>query len=98
MEDVNIAETGDKQTCPFCARTDVYRAYVDDGSMGDWCPHCQRSIPRIEKPEVIEESPDKKQCPFCGKRVVHQAYTEDGGIGDWCPLCKKSIPRIQKES
>jgi uncharacterized protein (DUF983 family) len=32
-----------KKQCPTCGRWDVYRAYVEDGGMGDWCPHCKKS-------------------------------------------------------
>lgn len=34
---------GQKQ-CPTCGKWDVYRAYVEDGRMGDWCPNCKQSI------------------------------------------------------
>jgi uncharacterized RDD family membrane protein YckC len=30
--------------CPTCGKWDVHRAYIEDGSMGDWCPHCKKSI------------------------------------------------------
>lgn len=33
-----------KTQCPVCARWDVHRAYVEDGSMGLWCPHCKKSV------------------------------------------------------
>lgn len=36
-------ETGLKQ-CPTCGKWDVIKAYVEDGGMGDWCPHCKKSI------------------------------------------------------
>ncbi len=36
-------EAGLKQ-CPVCGKWDVQRAYVEDGGMGDWCPHCKMSV------------------------------------------------------
>lgn len=43
---------GQKQ-CPFCKKWDVYKAYTEDGSFGDWCPHCKRSIATEKsKPEL----------------------------------------------
>jgi tetratricopeptide (TPR) repeat protein/uncharacterized RDD family membrane protein YckC len=93
-----VDDKSNEKPCPFCGKPGVYRAYREDGSRGDWCPNCQRSIPKMEPPEIIEESPDKKVCPFCGKQVVIEAYVEDGGMGDWCPLCKKSLPRIREKA
>jgi hypothetical protein len=43
----------DKKPCPFCGRTDVYRAYIEGGTMAYWCPHCQRLIPLTEGPISI---------------------------------------------
>jgi hypothetical protein len=37
-------EAGLKQ-CPTCGKWDVYRAVVEDGGQGDWCPNCKKSIP-----------------------------------------------------
>jgi hypothetical protein len=33
-----------KKQCPTCGKWDVYRAYLEDGGMGDWCPHCNKSL------------------------------------------------------
>jgi hypothetical protein len=48
-------EAGLKQ-CPTCGKWDVYRAVIEDGGQGDWCPNCKKSItmvksvsPKIEK-------------------------------------------------
>jgi hypothetical protein len=37
------------QKCPSCGKGDVYRAYIEDGSMGDWCPNCKRSLQSIQR-------------------------------------------------
>jgi len=37
--------------CPTCGKWDVYRAIVEDGGYGDWCPHCKKSIPLDEQPK-----------------------------------------------
>ena len=34
----------DSKQCPTCGNWDVYKAYTEDGSWGDWCPHCKKSI------------------------------------------------------
>jgi uncharacterized protein (DUF983 family) len=33
--------------CPKCNNGDTYKAYIEDGSFGDWCPHCNMSIKKI---------------------------------------------------
>jgi hypothetical protein len=30
--------------CPYCRSEDIVHAYIEDGSMGNWCPKCKRSI------------------------------------------------------
>ncbi len=42
-------EAGLKQ-CPTCGNLGVHKAYVEDGSWGDWCPHCKKSIPQHKEP------------------------------------------------
>ena len=44
-EEIKRREAGQKQ-CPTCGKWDVYRAFVEDGGQGDWCPHCNKSIPK----------------------------------------------------
>ncbi len=39
---------GEKQ-CRRCGSWEVYRAVIEDGSQGWWCPHCQMSQEKIEK-------------------------------------------------
>lgn len=34
--------------CPYCSKFDVHKAYIEDGSWGDWCPNCKKSIPKKE--------------------------------------------------
>lgn len=42
-------EAGLKQ-CPTCGNLGVHKAYVEDGSWGDWCPHCKKSIQQHKEP------------------------------------------------
>jgi len=42
-------EAGLKQ-CPFCGKWDAYRAIVEDGGYGDWCPHCKKSTEGRQHP------------------------------------------------
>lgn len=39
-----------KKQCPVCGNWDVIRAFVEDGGMGDWCPHCNKSLEKRTKP------------------------------------------------
>ncbi|MEW6658613.1 MAG: zinc ribbon domain-containing protein [Thermodesulfobacteriota bacterium] len=36
-------EAQGKKKCPTCGEWDVHKAYIEDGSWGDWCPHCKKS-------------------------------------------------------
>jgi hypothetical protein len=36
-----------KLQCPSCHKWDVHRAFIEDGGMGDWCPHCQISLQKL---------------------------------------------------
>ncbi|MDO9531264.1 MAG: hypothetical protein Q7O12_03930 [Deltaproteobacteria bacterium] len=46
-------EAGQKQ-CPTCGKWDVYRAVIEDGGQGDWCPHCKKSI-QMAKIEITDK-------------------------------------------
>jgi len=46
-------EAGLKQ-CSTCGKWDVYRAIVEDGGYGDWCPHCKKSIPPDKQPKEVK--------------------------------------------
>ena len=35
--------------CPTCNSKDVYKAYIEDGSYGDWCPRCKMSIQKMKE-------------------------------------------------
>lgn len=50
-------EAGLKQ-CPTCGNWDAYRAIVEDGGYGDWCPHCKKSIKEKEKVFEIQVRPE----------------------------------------
>lgn len=34
--------------CPTCASMDVYQTQIEDGSVGDWCPHCRKSLQKMQ--------------------------------------------------
>ncbi|MGA9754344.1 MAG: hypothetical protein WBV23_04295 [Desulfobaccales bacterium] len=34
--------------CPQCRGWEVHKAYIEDGSQGDWCPHCQKSLQKMQ--------------------------------------------------
>ena len=36
-----------KIQCPRCHRWDVHRAFIEDGGLGDWCPHCEISLQKL---------------------------------------------------
>jgi hypothetical protein len=33
--------------CVTCGNWDVYRAVIEDGGQGDWCPHCKQSLQKM---------------------------------------------------
>lgn len=36
------------EKCPICGSTDiVHGSYIEDGSFGDWCPHCKKSLQKM---------------------------------------------------
>jgi hypothetical protein len=37
-----------KIACPTCGCQEVTGAYIEDGSWGDWCPKCKKSINAME--------------------------------------------------
>jgi uncharacterized RDD family membrane protein YckC/predicted RNA-binding Zn-ribbon protein involved in translation (DUF1610 family) len=43
-EEIQTKKEAGKKQCPTCGEWDVIKAYVEDGGMGDWCPHCKKSI------------------------------------------------------
>jgi uncharacterized RDD family membrane protein YckC len=49
---VSKKQEGMKQ-CPFCKRWDVHKAYTEDGSWGDWCPNCKKSIPSEKTSPIV---------------------------------------------
>ena len=38
---------GPVTNCPKCGSTDITKSYIENGGMGDWCPHCQESIQKM---------------------------------------------------
>jgi hypothetical protein len=44
--------------CPTCGNWDIYRAVIEDGGQGDWCPHCKKSITKSrsgEEPKQVQD-------------------------------------------
>jgi uncharacterized protein (DUF983 family) len=38
------------QQCPECGELDIrYGTFIEDGSIGDWCPNCNKSLQKMEK-------------------------------------------------
>ncbi len=33
--------------CPTCGKFGVYKATIEDGGSGDWCPHCKMSLQKM---------------------------------------------------
>jgi hypothetical protein len=48
---------GERQ-CLRCGSWEVYRAFIEDGSQGWWCPKCQMSLKKIE--HIFRTIPDLK--------------------------------------
>jgi hypothetical protein len=55
----NLAREADQKQCPTCGKWDVYRAFVEDGGQGDWCPNCKKSLD-VDKPLTVNESLNQK--------------------------------------
>jgi hypothetical protein len=51
-------EAGQNQ-CPTCGKFDVYRAFIEDGGQGDWCPHCKKSLQKLEQEKNGTMRPDE---------------------------------------
>jgi hypothetical protein len=42
-------DTGFVRTrCPACGRLDVVYRYLEDGTLGDWCSHCKKSLKSMQ--------------------------------------------------
>jgi hypothetical protein len=39
---------GNVTQCPQCGSTDIYKAYIEDGGQGDWCPNCKMSLQKMK--------------------------------------------------
>jgi transcription elongation factor Elf1 len=88
-----------RKKCPQCGGNDVRRGAIEDGGVGHWCPHCEKSLEAMATEElaytqaIIEQHEQRKweSCPQCGNTNIREAYIEDGGKGHWCDQCKKSL-------
>ena len=45
---IEMANKGLTQ-CPKCGKCDVFKDYMPDGSIVDWCPNCEESLQNMEK-------------------------------------------------
>jgi hypothetical protein len=50
-------EKGGAKQCPQCGNSDVRWATIEDGGLGDWCPHCKKSFKAMG---LVKESPPLK--------------------------------------
>lgn len=50
-EEIKIKKEAGLKQCPTCGKWDIYRAFIEDGGQGDWCPHCKKSIHLDKKTE-----------------------------------------------
>lgn len=50
-------EEGDARQCPQCGNSDVRWATIEDGGLGDWCPHCKKSFKAMG---LVKETPPPK--------------------------------------
>jgi uncharacterized membrane protein YjgN (DUF898 family) len=66
-----IEKAGSKQ-CPACSKWDVYGgATIEDGGIGDWCPHCKKSLQKMRL--------DMKNQAKSITRVIPIEFTGKGG-------------------
>lgn len=71
-------EAGLKQ-CPTCGNWDAYRAIVEDGGYGDWCPHCKKSTEGREDP--LKSWFKKYFYPIADMESANKSITEAVKIG-----------------
>ncbi|MBM4293481.1 MAG: hypothetical protein FJ126_01055 [Deltaproteobacteria bacterium] len=58
-EEINRKKEAGLKQCSTCGKWDVYRAIVEDGGYGDWCPHCKKSISQKEPITDIQKANNK---------------------------------------
>lgn len=83
-------EAGFKK-CPTCGKWDVYRAFIEDGGQGDWCPHCKKSCPNGEK--SLSQIKELKGIGgwlafFCFSLIILNPLVSLGGIESYKELSK----------
>jgi hypothetical protein len=44
MVGVTVSNTNQ---CPKCGLGNIHKAYIEDGSWGDWCPNCKESLQKM---------------------------------------------------
>lgn len=47
--DINEKLEQGLKRCPACLKWDVHEAFIEDGSWGEWCPNCKRSLKVMAK-------------------------------------------------
>jgi predicted RNA-binding Zn-ribbon protein involved in translation (DUF1610 family) len=50
--------TAGKVKCPRCGQWDVYRAAIEDGGQGHWCPNCKISLEKLASQNLKQFYPD----------------------------------------
>jgi hypothetical protein len=87
-----------KKQCPECKNWDVYQAMLKDGSMGDYCPNCKKSLKDIalKIPTVTAYNNDHisldnetKKCPACAENIKLEARK--------CRFCGEEIDLTKEE-
>jgi len=41
------------EECPECSTAICYGVFIEDGSIGEWCPNCSKSLQKMEKDQKI---------------------------------------------
>jgi hypothetical protein len=49
----------EQKQCPTCGKWDIYRAVIEDGGQGDWCPHCKKSLQKVEQEKSGKIRPEQ---------------------------------------
>jgi uncharacterized protein YlaI len=47
QDNVTEGEESGILRCPTCGTTDLQRAYIENGGIGDWCPNCMMSLQKM---------------------------------------------------
>jgi cytochrome c-type biogenesis protein CcmH/NrfG len=81
--------------CPSCGTWDVYRAFIEDGGQGDWCPNCKKSLWKMAKENPTH--PTTGPSPHCPKVDQMSRATMLKEAQDWPRLLAWSSQLTQTE-